>query len=149
MRRMGLPEKYLRLRSNCKNGSWTMVATAWGPTQEDWEAIGCVTENGINALRPVDPDSSATFGYHAWNGTTQGGRSGPDDFKAYYDVLAQLLRSTVEDPAWRLDEHGERTEDIGNAFMDDAATSTRSQKGAVVVLETSGDFFERRGEERT
>ena len=126
-----------------------MVATAWGPTQEDWEAIGCVTENGINALRPVDPDSSATFGYHAWNGTTQGGRSGPDDFKAYYDVLAQLLRSTVEDPAWRLDEHGERTEDIGNAFMDDAATSTRSQKGAVVVLETSGDFFERRGEERT
>ena len=48
----------------------------------------------------------------------------------------------MEDPAWRLDEHGERTEDIGNAFMDDAATSTRSQKGAVVVLETSGDFFE-------
>ena len=62
--------------------------TEFGYMLTDWRAIGSVNESGINALRPTDPDSGATFGYHAQNGTTQRGRSGPDDFKAYYDVLA-------------------------------------------------------------
>ena len=48
----------------------------------------------------------------------------------------------MADPAWRLNEFGEREENIGNAFMDDAATSVRSQEGAKRVLETSNDFFE-------
>ena len=48
--------------------------------------VASVTENGINALRHVDNESEF-FGCHACNGTTQGGRSGPDDFKAYYVVM--------------------------------------------------------------
>ena len=118
-----------------------MVAKVWGQTKSDWDAIASVTENGINAPRHVDTESEF-FGFHACNSTTQGGRSGLDDSKAYYDVLASLLHNCVADPAWRLNEFGEREEDIGNAFMDDAATSVRSEEGAVRVLETSGDFSE-------
>ena len=48
----------------------------------------------------------------------------------------------VADPAWRLNEFGEKEGDIDNAYMDDDATAVRSEEGAVAVLETSGDFFE-------
>ena len=53
MRRLGLPEKYLRLRSNCKNGSWCMPVTAHGPKPEFWECIKSCTLDGANAIRPV------------------------------------------------------------------------------------------------
>ena len=48
----------------------------------------------------------------------------------------------MADPAKLLNEYGDVVTDIGNAFMDDAATSTQTEGGAIRVLETSGDFFE-------
>ena len=48
----------------------------------------------------------------------------------------------MADPAKLLSEYGDVVTDIGNAFMDDAATSTQTEGGAVRVLEISGDFFE-------
>ena len=72
----------------------------------------------------------------------QGGRSIPDDFRAYYDIFADLLRLCVIAPAKLTNEYGDFVTDIGNAFMDDAATSTQTEGGAIRVLEISGDFFE-------
>ena len=53
MRRLGLPEKYLKLRSNCKNGSWCMTVTAHGPNPKDWNCIKSCTVDGANAIRPA------------------------------------------------------------------------------------------------
>ena len=72
----------------------------------------------------------------------RGGRSGPDDFRAYYDIFAMLLKAAVEQPAKLTGEHGEVLRDVGDAFMDDAATTTSTMEGTVKVLEVSSDFFE-------
>lgn len=48
----------------------------------------------------------------------------------------------MTDPAKLLNEYGDVVTDIGNAFMDDAVTSSQTEGGAVRVLEISGDFFE-------
>ena len=53
-----------------------------------------------------------------------------------------LLKTAVERPTKLTGEHGEVLEDVGNAFMDDAATTTSSMEGTVRVLEVSSDFFE-------
>ena len=53
-----------------------------------------------------------------------------------------LLKAAVEPPAKLTGEHGEVLEDVGNAFMDDDATTTSNMEGTVKVLEVSSDFFE-------
>jgi hypothetical protein len=85
LRRLGLPEKYLRMRTNCKHGSWTMTVTAWGPTKADWEALEPAVVQCRNTIQPkaeadrcyVDAKSGEAkvrevYGYHSVNGTTQG-----------------------------------------------------------------------------
>ena len=53
-----------------------------------------------------------------------------------------LLKTAVERPATLTGEYGEVLGDVGNAFMDDAATTTSNMEGTVKVLEVSSDFFE-------
>ena len=52
LRRLGLPEKYLRMRTNCTHGSWTMTVTAWGPVKADWEALEPAVVQCRNTIRP-------------------------------------------------------------------------------------------------
>ena len=66
----------------------------------------------------------------------------PKRLRECYDIFAELLHLCVTDPAKLLNEYGDVVTDIGNASMDDAATSTQTEGGAVRVLEISGDFFE-------
>ena len=141
MRRVGVPEKMLKLLDAFKQGGWCMVMTAWGPNERDWGALtGRVNGQGVNKLQPREGEHP--YGFDPQCGSTQGGVSSTTVFKGYYDVLTCLQSKHCLEAAWVTGPRGEKMECEGAGYVDDAALTRRSQQGAIRAMEVAHDFFE-------
>jgi hypothetical protein len=146
MRRLGVPESFLRLHKAFKVGSWVMVQTAWGPREVDWQCVMAHLEDGINVMKdsPTSPDDPEfrQIGFHDTHGTTQGGAGGTTTYRAQYDWFATLQRRLQKSPAPYSGPDGKDLSSAGHGFVDDVCLTTASERGAISAVMLSRNFNE-------
>lgn len=146
LRRLGIPESFLRLHGAFKGGTWIMVQTAWGPREGDWQLVVGQIVDGANTLSamPPGPDDlqHRQIGFHDEHGTTQGGAGGPTTYRAYYDWFATLHRRLQKYPAPYTGPDGRDQTSPGHGFIDDVCMTVMHAGGVVRSIEISRDFNE-------
>ena len=141
LRRLGLPEMLITLTVNAKFGSWCMVTTVYGPTEQDWQALKSQPQQGINKLLPDPARTRTAHGFDPYRGATQGSKHGPSVFKGYYDWKVCLQVAFGIDFAPFLDGRGRVQHSLGNALADDSNYTNSTLAGNVRALEIAAVFF--------